>query len=153
MTPYADSIAADSYFAERLYVIAWNEASRTNKNIALIEASRRINHLRFSGDKVDENQELEFPRYYGDEPDGTETIPNDIKIACFELAYALLDGADPDLAFENLRIIGSQYGTMRANKDSSFIPEHILAGIPSYTAWRYLMPYLAKSSTVRITRI
>lgn len=150
---YADSFEADTYFAERLYVIAWNEASRANKNIALIEATRRIGHLRFAGEKVDSDQELEFPRYSGEAPDGTEVIPDDIKIAMYELAFALLDGADPDLAFENLRIIGGQYGTMRNTLDPLAVPEHILAGIPSYTSWRYLLPYLAKSRYIKLSRV
>lgn len=147
MTPYINVTESDTYFAERLYVTAWHEASYTNKNIALIEASRRINHLRFGGSKADENQELEFPR------DDDVTIPDDIKIAVAELAFSLLDGVDPDLEFENLRLISSQYGLMKATKDSTALPEHIKAGIPSYTAWRYLLPYLAKSSTVKLTRV
>lgn len=146
---------ADDYFENRLHVSSWIGATTANKTKALIEATSRIERLRFSGFLVADDQELEFPRYYDiDEgPDGTEEIPDDILYATYELAFALLDGVDPDLEFENLSIIGNTYGNVKMTRSSQDTPEHIAAGIPCATAWRYLLPYLAPSKTIRMRRV
>jgi len=153
MAAYDTYINADTYFENRLHVLAWNEASSTNKTIALAEASARIDRLRFSGIKVSTTQDLEFPRYYGDEADGTEEIPDDIKIACFELAFSLLDDVEPDLEYENLSVGSHAYGGVKTSKDSFAQFDHIAAGIPSASAWRYLMPYLADAKGIKLNRV
>lgn len=153
MSAYDTYINADTYFVNRLHVIAWRSASTANKTIALAEATQRINHLRFSGIKVEIGQELEFPRYYGDDPEGDEVIPDDIKIATYELAFALLDGVDPDLEYENLRVTQSVYSSVRITQSPTDIPPHTAAGIPSVLAWRHLLPYLAPDRTIRMHRV
>lgn len=153
MTAYDTYINADIYFATRLHVLAWNEASSSDKTIALTEATQRIDRLRFSGNLVEDDQDLEFPRYYGDEAEGNEEIPDNIKIACYELAFTLLDGIDPDLEFENLGVVGQGYSSVRISKLSTAILDHIAAGIPNMTAWRHLLPYLAQSKAIRLHRV
>jgi len=150
---YDTYINADTYFVNRLHTQSWDEAPSTQKTIALTEATQRIDCLRFSGAKVDEDQELEFPRYYGDDPEGDEIIPNDIKIACYELAFTLLDGVDPDLETENLAVVSLGYSSVRVAKSGMTPQDHIAAGIPSLTAWRHLMPYLASDREIKIYRV
>ena len=158
MAAYGTYLEANEYFQNRLYTLAWDEASSKNKTIALEEATQRIDRLRFSGVKVDETQELEFPRYYleydGTDlgPEGDEEIPEDIQIATYELAYCLLDGVDPDLELENLIITQQKYSTIQMNRSLGTL-EYIVAGIPSATAWRHLLPYLAPSRPIRIHRV
>lgn len=153
MTAYATYIEADTYFQNRLHVLTWNESSTSDKTIALTEATARIDRLRFSGALVDDDQELEFPRYYGDEADGTEEIPEDIEIATCELAFTLLDGVEPDLEFENLGVTSHKYSTVQMNNNPNVNFDHIAAGIPSATAWRYLMPYLADAKGIQLNRV
>lgn len=146
---------ADIYFGNRLHVTTWLGTSQANKTIALVEATQRIERLRFSGFPVDNDQELSFPRYYNidDGPDGTEIIPDNIKIACCELAFALLDGVDPDMEYENLAVNNYGYGNLKMSGSGQDTIPHLAAGIPSVTAWRYLQSYLAPSKTIRIRRV
>jgi len=101
---------ANEYFENRLHEWAWSNASSDDRRKALIKATAIIDALNFKGEKAavydvmyDEDgeeldwseddiieaelsQELEFPR-------GTDTeIPDQIKIACWEISHALLDG-------------------------------------------------------------
>jgi len=151
MAAYDTYTNGDIYFQNRLYTSSWDEATNANKTIALTEATMRIDRLRFSGVKVDEDQALEFPRYYL-ELDGTETIPDDIKYACFEVAFALLDDVNPDLELENLTVLNHKFDKIQTSKTGKIL-QHILAGIPSATAWRYLLPYLATGRTLQLKRV
>ena len=157
MAAYGTYTEGNTYFATRLYVSAWTGSTDANKTIALAEATMRIDRLRFHGVKVDEDQVNEFPRYAlndnGTDPgeDG-ETTPDDIQYACFEVAMALLDGRDPDIEFENLTVQTHQFDKI-SNSLTKEIQQHTLAGIPSVTAWRYLLPYLAARRTLKITRV
>lgn len=153
MAAYDTNTNADTYFTNRLHTLAWDEAASTDKTIALTEATQRIDRLRFSGVKVDDDQELEFPRYYGDDPEGDEVIPDDIKIACYELAFALLDDVDPDFELENLTVASQGYSSVRVAKFGAMPQAHIAAGIPSATAWRYLASYLASDRAIKIHRV
>lgn len=150
---YDTYINANEYFTNRLHTLAWDEATSTEKTIALTEATQRIDRLRFSGAKVDDDQEMEFPRYYDDEVEGDETTPDDIKIACYELAMALLDGVDPDFEAENLTVVSQGYSSVRMARSSMIPQDHIAAGIPNLTAWRHLMPYLASDREIKINRV
>jgi len=156
---YGTLIDANEYFQNRLYTLAWDEASSKNKTIALTEATSRIDRLRFSGVKVDETQDLEFPRYYLDfdgtdsGPEGDEEVPEDIEIATYELAYSLLDGVNPDLELENLMSIRQRYSSVQLQRSTNDSLEYIIAGIPNATAWRHLLPYLAPSKSIRLHRV
>jgi len=153
MAAYETLVNAEIYFANRLHILAWERSSDADKTIALTEASARIDRLHFKGNKVDDAQDLEFPRYYGDDPDGTEIVPSDIKIACCESAYALLDDVDPEQELENLAVMSRAFSSVRTTYLKGEPPEHFAAGIPSAYAWKFLQPYLAKSKTVRLQRV
>ena len=158
MAAYDTYANGDTYFATRLYVSAWTEATNADKTIAIAEATMRIDRLRFSGVMVDEDQALEFPRYDlnedGSDPGaaGDETIPDEIKYACFEVAFALLDGREPDTELENLAVETHRMDKLTISKTGDIL-QHVLAGIPSATAWRYLRPYLALNRTLKIKRV
>jgi len=153
MTAYITYQDADTYFESRLHSESWDEATSAEKTVALAEATQRIGRLRFSGEKVDEGQELDFPRYYGDEADGTEMVPDDIKIACSEIAFALLDGVDPDYELESRATVSQAYSSVRISKSPLVPQDHLAAGIPSLTAWRHLMPYLASGRAIKLSRV
>ncbi len=144
---YATISEADTYFAGRLNVDAWDDANTTNRNKALIEATTRIDRLNFYGAMTETDQTLQFPR------DDDTDYPDDIKYACAEIAFALLDGVDPEIEFENLNLVSQGIGNVRATYDRTSPPEHIAAGIPSIIAWRFLKPYLRDVRNFRTRRV
>lgn len=152
MATYGTVVDADAYFNTRLHVLAWTESTTADKTKALQEATNRVDRLRFSGCKVDDNQDLEFPRYYGDDPDGTETIPEDIEIATYECAFSLLDGVDPDLEYENLATSSQGLSSARTTYADGARPQHFANGIPSAYGWRFLKKYLAQVDRIKISR-
>lgn len=146
-TAYVTISEANAYFAERLHSGLWGETNLTDRTAALLDATRRIDRLNFNGDKADSAQELQFPR-------GADTaIPNDIKIACMESAFALLQGVDPEREATNLSVVSQGYSSVRTTYDRSLEQQHFAAGIPSMIAWRYLLPFLREQRTIRVSRV
>lgn len=176
MSYYGTINEANAYFSQRLFTDAWDAASGSQRENALIQATRLIDGLNYKGAKstvydimydsdgdrytgdnyptedeiitADRAQALEFPR-------GKDTeVPETIEWACYETAYALLEGFDPDTALESLRVIRQSYsavGTTYADGDLSM--EHLLYGIPTGTVWRWLVPYLVDNRSVRLRRV
>lgn len=169
---YATLEEAQEYFETRLHSSAWDTYAVSDRIAALVTATRQIDRLRFAGEKnaawlvrdrynsvcltseqrqaianAGLSQELEFPR-------GSDTeIPNDIKIACMEIAFELLSGKDPQMELENLSIISQGYSSVRNTQDRSFVHEHLNAGIVSLLAWQYLRPYLRDDQDFKISRV
>lgn len=146
-TAYIDEYWANQYFDTRLNTRAWDNADSGDKPKALIMATRIIDRLNFAGDKNSATQELQFPR------DTDTEIPDDIKIACAEIAIELLDGVDPNKEFEDLAIVTHRYAEVVTTYDRSVVQEHLVAGVPSATAWRYLKPYIRDNRFVTVSRI
>lgn len=176
MAYYGTLNEANEYFASRLYTDAWDAATDSNRIKALAQATRIIDNLNFKGVKsavydimydsdgvrytgdnfptedaiitADRTQELEFPR--GKDSD----VPSNIEYACYEIAYALLEGFDPDVAAEEARVTKRHYsavGTTYADGDLS--SEYLLYGIPNGTVWRWLVPYLVDARSIKMRRV
>lgn len=165
MAAYATIEEAQEYFDTRLYTDVWDDASDTDKEKALEMATRTIDRLNFAGMKaaawavaqstcdIDQinaagaSQANQFPR-------GSDTeVPDDIKIASYEEALALLDGKDPAQEFENQRVISEGYSSVRATYDRTRPLEHIVAGFGSPTAWKYVKPFLRDGYAVKTSRV
>lgn len=168
MTPYGDLTDADEYFANRLHDLAWSGTDVLSHPKALWGATQIIDALNFKGDKhsvwqllqsnpeatqeqiraADASQPREFPR-------GADTeVPNDILIACFEIAYSLLDGKDPELELESLATISQGFSSVRTTYARNQSPNmHTINGVPSYTAWKLLQPFLRDPDSVRLSRV
>lgn len=144
---YATATEGDEYFTDRLNSDAWDDASDADKAKALITATKIMDRLNYKGDKTSDDQTLQFPR------DTDTLIPQDIKDACCEVALALLDGVDPEMEFDNLNMVSQNYANVRSTYDRSVPGEHIVAGIPSVSAWRYLKPYLRDGGSVNLSRV
>jgi len=144
---YCTEAECDTYMAGRLNSDSWDDATELNRVKALATATRYIDRLNFLGEKADDEQTLQFPRYADTE------VPQDIKDACSEIALSLLDGVDPELEFENLSMVSQGYSNVRSTYDRSIPAEHVLAGIPSVAAWRYLKAYLRDSLSFDISRV
>lgn len=156
---------ANTYFNDRLHADVWFEESSLDRTRALYTAARLLGCLNYRGSKhtvydldtdataaekraAELAQELEFPR------DADTTVPDDIKIAGYEIAFALIDGVDPDLELENLGVVNQSYAGVRTsyNRDQQPI-EHLINGIPSATAWRIIRPYLRDSRQIKLRRV
>jgi len=167
-TFYGTLDEADEYFANRLHETAWTEASANDRRKALLAARGIIDALNHKGNKAsvytlllanpsatqeqiraaETTQALEFPR-------GADTaVPEAIRVASYEIAYALLDGKDPELELENLAVNAMGYGAVKTSYERSQLPiEHIINLVPSSAAWRLLKPFLRDSDALKLSRL
>ena len=169
-TPAERIAEATRYFAQRLHETAWSAASDADREKSLIAARGIIDTLNYKGVKhsvytlcgssdttgvaleniqaAEASQPLEFPR-------GEDTeVPEAIRIAEYEIAYALLDGKDPELELENLAISAMGYGTVKTTYERAQLPiEHIINLVPSSVAWRLLRPFLRDSDAFHLSRM
>ncbi len=141
MAAYVTEAEADAYMvASRLVTAAWDSADSATKTKALNIATNQIDRLNFTGDKYDADQDNQFPR-------GSDTtVPQDIKDACAEIAYSLVDGVDVEYEYENLGERAMGFANVRSSRDTSFVPQHKLARISSGIAWSMLIPYLRENA-------
>lgn len=159
---------ANTYFTTRLHSNLWFNESNINRTNALYKAASIIESLNFKGCKAtvydaleadsdatqatlrtaEAAQELEFPR------DADTTVPTVIDKASYEIAFALLDGIDPDLELENLAVVSQGYAGVKTTYSREQQPiEHIINGVPSATAWRMLRPFLRGDGGPKLSRI
>jgi hypothetical protein len=168
LTYYGTLTEANQYFDNRLHESAWYGARPNDRPKALIAATRIINTLNFKGYKspvftllednsdataeqiraAEATQANEFPR-------GSDTeVPEDIRIACYEIAHSLLDGKDPELELENLGISSQGYESVRTTFSRSQVPiEHIVNGVPNASAWRLIRPFLRDEDAIKLARV
>ena len=149
MSYYGTLVEAAEYFTTKRLDKSdlWSAESNERREIALEEATMLIDTLTFIGERADEDQELEFPR-------GEDTeVPLDIRRACYEIAYNLLDGRDPDTEIETLNSQSQSIGPSRNRRDVDSTPYHVLHGIPSERAWRLLCPYLRTNEDIILRRV
>jgi hypothetical protein len=93
-------------------------------------------------------QPLEYPR------GADSVVPEAIRRATYEIAHELLDGKDPELELETLGIVSQGYGSVRTSYSRNQVPiEHIINGIPSSQAWRWLRPFLREDDALVLARI
>lgn len=144
---YGSVTEGGDYFNTKLNVPIWTNATNINKRKGLIQATRIIDRLNFVGEKSEETQVLEFPRY----PD--EIVPLDIEKATYEIAYRLLAGFDEEHSESNVGVLSRQWGPVSTSYSEKFRAEHIAAGVPSVEAWRLLKPYLRNPRRIQLNRV
>src|SRR6478609_12169406 len=134
---YVSLLDAEAYFADRINVAAWTEATDLNKEQALISAAKQLNLTRWIGSIADKTQTLAFPRigsYF--EPlynevvklDGT-VVPSRIVTANMEQAYHLLNnddvldtaGSPSRIKVDVIEIEGLQSGAASVSQTSSTV--------------------------------
>ena len=147
MEAYLTRTEADEYFdTYRLVTTAWDNSDYPEKVKALKIATKLIDALSFDGDKAESTQDLQFPR-------GSDTVvPTEIEEACAECAYSLLDGVDIEMEYNNLRGVSMGFANVRSTNDTDIVPQHRAAGIPSFIAWRLLLPFLRRLDAVEMKR-
>lgn len=137
---------ADRYFSELLDGQLWEVTNLDRRKKALTQATRAINMLRFSGEKTDDAQPLEFPR------NGDETLPECLMQATAEEAFALLKGVDVDTELRNIGVIARVFGKVRTDYSGRVAQPNVLAGIASPKAWRFLQPLLGQELGIKLCR-
>ena len=94
---YVTLSESNDYFDTSPDSSTWTNKTDDQKKRALISATRWIDTLVFYGDRCDESQALKFPRT-NYQVDGVELactlIPQNIKYAQYELAFALANDTD-----------------------------------------------------------
>jgi hypothetical protein len=164
MSFYGTIEKANAFFALRLHTAAWDDVDTATRTKALHEATHLIEKLNFKGDKhsvyaladgasdeaihaANVAQPREFPR------DSDTIVPDTIEHATYFVAYALLDGRDPELELENLAITSHRYSSVGTAYNRDIAPlEHIVNSIPSVSAWNLLKPFLRPNTELQITR-
>jgi hypothetical protein len=145
---YGTIAAGDTYFASRLgnAADAWTAATDPNKTKAIAHGTSIIDQLNFKGEMADDDQDNQFPR--GDDSE----VPTAIEEATYDIAGSLLDGADPEVEGENLRLKAQGYGNIRSTYDTDIPAMHHVAGVPSRTAWLKILPFLRDVSHIHVSR-
>jgi hypothetical protein len=153
VTPLATVVEGDQHFADRVQTYAWDEATQEQQERALAEATEALNKLRWRGCKTSSTQANEWPR--DDIPNMTDgTTPDDIKRACIEIAYSLLNGDFRDERYEDNFVRRESIGGQGATTyNSQSHQPYLAAGIPSMIGWVYLQKYLARTRDIRLIRV
>lgn len=95
---YATLTEADAYFEGRMDAANWAGATETQKTLALVAATARLEQEHYIGVLTDSAQRLKWPRRWvpredvGDYYDA-EVIPRPVKEAMYEVALAFRDTA------------------------------------------------------------
>lgn len=131
---------AQTYFNDILTTDAWDNSDNNKRLKALKEATKIIDRLPLMTDYV-----------YTDKQD--TDIPNDIKYACNEIAYALLDGVNIEREFQSLGVDSQTFSNTRVAYKDYYLAEHVLAGVPSLRAWLYIKPYLRDTKSIKLERV
>ena len=143
---YSTLVEAQAYMDGKLNTDAWDDASVADQTTSLIQSTKIIDRLNYVGCKTDDAQTLSFPR------GGDLVVPDDIKNASHEIALALLDGVDPEMEYENLFMNSQGYANIRSSHNPEIAEPNKVHGVPSITAWRFLLPYLRDSQTIDMSR-
>jgi hypothetical protein len=137
MTPYADLEYATNYFSERLHTSAWDNSDNNQRQKALKMATRDIDRLDYVSEFTSEDDD----------------VPEDVKIACCEIALARLAGVDPVKELEAVRIEYQRYSNAGVTYSPDLVPEHVVAQIASPVAWQYLKPLLRENWGIKLNRV
>jgi len=145
---YGPRADADAYFGGKFGRDSWADAGGTDKDRALVSATRLLELQRYKGSITDDTtpQSLLWPRTGITDRRGVEVpdtdFPQDVLYAYYELAQAIID--DPELAN-----IGNQDDNTKRAKAGDvevefFTPTKNQPRFPNQVQ-EYLKPYLAGS--------
>lgn len=158
---FASSDECDLYCEGRLNASAWTGGSDDDKDAALIEATRDINGMLFTGRKATLTQALQWPRILAPNPDSgfafqyftSSEIPQRVKDATCELALQYLKLGTTDLAAydTSLNVIEKTVDVLTTRYAEPFQRPKGLARFPRVLT--YLQPLLAsRSATSNVLR-
>lgn len=148
MQHYGTMNGALAFFDNRLHSTDFELATTQDRTSALYQATQLIDSLNFVDDKTDPDQELQWPR------GGSEVVPQNIERACYLIAFELLvNDVQLEPFSEKADLASEGHGSARANYNAQDRSPHLVAGIPSFEAWRLLLPHLRSRSELTLSRI
>lgn len=133
MFSFATLDEADLYFDSKLRKEAWEMTTDLLRQTALYEASNIILSLNYTP--------------------FIEPYPQDVINATSEIALKLLEGVDPDEELEQSRIKSQTFDRIKQVNKENETPLHVIAGVPSATAFRLLSKYLPNPNVIRLDRV
>ena len=133
MSSYATVSEGNTYFMSRMFNDAWTYSSTAQKTTALAHAKTIIDQLSFVDGVFD------------------TITPLPVKHAEMEIAFAMLDGVNPEMEQKLLQVDATKAGSVSTNYSTNRSAAAI-HGVPSATAWLMLQPYLRDGQTVRVSR-
>lgn len=147
---YQTRDAASEYFARRLRTSAWDDATDSDQDLALMTAAARLDQEEFVGYRATDEQAMKFPRTCTYNEDGryyaSDAIPQVLKDAQCELALLLLETDALKQSrlsnFDSLEI-GPLKLKPKQPQSSGALPAQVL---------RLLRHLLSSPGTVRIVR-
>lgn len=137
---YCSKTEADTYFQAHLYKTDWENASSSNKNIALVMATRILDEqVDWAGYIADDEQALRWPRDSVFTIDGVEldddTIPDFLKNATAEMAMYLLasnrTADDETLGFSRIKAEGLEMVIDKTDRQE-VIPDAVYQMVKNY---------------------
>jgi hypothetical protein len=158
---YASVAEADAYHEGHLYASAWTAASASDKDKALVMATRLIDgQFQFGGARVEEAQALQWPREGCHDPDGDgwsggtvadDVVPKAVVEATCEMARELLV-ADRTAApvGEGLKYLN--VGTTQTGYDKSDT-RPVISHVAQALLGKYGSMLKSKSGAVRLVRV
>ena len=157
---YVTLAEADAYFETTPNDTNWNNKNDDKKNRALITATRYINDFEFYGKRCTLTQALKWPRK-DYKVDGVKIdctfIPDEVKVATFELARALANNPDAlvgskgtDGTYEEVKL-----GDLEVKYSSDSLNPGMVNTILDVFPWvsTYLSAYTLTSSNNRAIRL
>lgn len=129
---YAGFAGANAYFSESLGRQAWAARSQSDREIALIHATRVLDqYMVWQGYKASDDQALEWPRTDAYDKVGlaidSSVIPMPVVFATYELAYHLLTNGG--IGFEQQTLDKIRLGSVEVDfterSTDSGIPRHV----------------------------
>jgi len=146
---YLAVVDADAYFLDRLNTSAWDGASAGDKSASLIQATKAIEAMSFTGSRSESTQKLSFPRsgvYVDNILIDSTKVPQDVKDAVCEYAILMLqeDYTTPDdlEAFESITLGAIKVDTKSSSgSNGKPIPPMVSALLDKY-----------KDTSVRLVR-
>ena len=129
---YGSLADANEYFTETEPSGTWDTFNDTQKNAALVKATKQIDRLKYQGEKDDFQQVREFPRrfwenfflfYFDLDPAGDVIIPPDVIEATFIQAKFILDSQDDErIQAITLGITSQSIGATSESYDKTLSP-------------------------------
>ncbi len=169
-TPADRTAEANDYFAQRLHETAWTDASDTDREKGPDCRPRDHRRPELQGSQAQRLYALWLLRYDPALPRKTfgpprrasrwssrrgedEEVPEAIRIAEYEIAYALLMAKTRNWSWKPGKS-AMGYGAVKTTYERSQLPiEHIINMVPSSVAWRLLRPFLRDSDALKIVTI
>jgi len=125
---------ADIYLESVMNTEPWDLSTDTLRTKAIKASQKIIESLNTVGTLVD-NEPVEL-----------------VKDATVEIALKLLDGVDPETELYNYTIKEMEFDRLKQTNKSGETPLHVIAGVPSVTAFNILRRFMPDITTVRMSR-